>query len=288
MFLIWCMWAPLTSSCELHQWISYALSHIFVLLLMYLCVGSTNFLLWGVLVGPSYFYIGVCFEVCEASRHAPRAVSGDLASFMLVYVVTCICMVVIVRCVRSTDLHLLLCRWSLMLSIHMLWCVRVLPIGSGAVSVDLSRIISLLYLLWCVWGLPTCTCHCVGGPLMHHFICCEVHRPAPGRCRWVSHIYCFVVVCVRSTDLPVGCVGGSLMHRLIYCIWCDVCEVCRLLLGCVGGPLMHHLVCYGVCEVYRPAPGLCRWVSHFSHFNIFNILFCCDMIMVAIFNMMFT
>ena len=47
---------------------------------------------------------------------------------------------------------------------------------------------------------------------------CEVHRPAPGQCRWVSHIYCFAVVCVRSTDLPVGCVGGSLMHRLIYCI----------------------------------------------------------------------
>ena len=178
---------------------------------------------------------------------------------------------------------------------------------------------------------------------------CEVHRPAPGQCRWVSHIYCFAVVCVRSTDLPVGCVGGSLMHRLIYCIWCDVCEVCRpapglhrwashassgmlwcvmrsadLLLGCVGeslslshylillwcvwglpicswvmsvdlsriypilflmcvgstdlpldyvgGPLMHHLNFYGVCEVYQPAPGLCRWVSHFSHFNIW--IFC--------------
>ena len=105
------------------------------------------------------------------------------------------------------------------------------------------------------------------------------------------------VVCVRSTDLPVGCVGGSLMHRLIYCIWCDVREVCNfvccssplpycvisltlviiivsfivfdvmcvrcadLLLGCVGGPLMHHLVCYGVWWGCRPAPGLCRWVS---------------------------
>ena len=51
-----------------------------------------------------------------------------------------------------------------------------------------------------------------GGPLihlMHHFICCgmcEVHRSAPGRCRWVSHAsYCFVVVCVRFTDRLVHC-----------------------------------------------------------------------------------
>ena len=42
-----------------------------------------------------------------------------------------------------------------------------------------------------------------------------------------------------------------------------------LLLVYVGGPLMHLLNCCGVCKVYRLAPGLCQWISHFSHFILF-------------------
>ena len=44
-----------------------------------------------------------------------------------------------------------------------------------------------------------------------------------------------------------------------------------LLLGYVGGPLMHCLNFCGVCQVYQPAPGLCRWVSHFSHIDIITL-----------------
>ena len=118
---------------------------------MYLCVGSTNFLLWGLLVGPSYFYIGVCFEVCEVSRPAPRAVLGDLASFVLVYYVTCICMVVIVRCVRSTDLHLLLCRWSLMLfNLYVVVCAGSADLLRGCVGGSLAHHLIIVFVVMCV------------------------------------------------------------------------------------------------------------------------------------------
>ena len=153
-------------------------------------------------------------------------------------------MVVIMRCVGSTDRHLLLCRWSLMI-ISFVWGVCGLCC-SWAVSVDLSRIISLMYGIWfavCVVYRRASVFASVGVSCIIFICCevCEVRRPAPGWYRWVSHAsYCFVVVCVRSTDLLMGCVGGSLTHRLIHCIWCDV------------------------CEVYRPAPGLCRRASHAS------------------------
>ena len=123
----------------------------------------------------------------------------------------------------------------------MLWCVmRSADLLLGCVggslslsqtSVDLSCIIYTMYLCYywtCVWGPPACSWAVSVGLSKH----------------------CFAVVCVRSTDLPVGCVGGSLMHRLIYCIWCDVCE-----LSCI---IWYVMVCDEVC---RPAPGLCRWVS---------------------------
>ena len=88
------------------------------------------------------------------------------------------------------------------------------------------------------------------------------------------HIHVFVLLlmylCVRSTGLLLGSVGGSLTYiALLWCVWglpicpwavsvdlsCIVSFIvfdvmcvryADLLLGCVGGPLMHHLVCYGV------------------------------------------
>ena len=321
------------------HWNSYRILEYATCVIIPLCVRSTGLLLGS--VGGSLTYIALLWCVWGLPI-CPWAVSVDLSCIVSFIVFD-------VMCVRCADLLLGCVGGPLM---HHLVCYGVwwgLPTCSWAVSVGLSlcRIISFC-------------CGHISGSLMHylhiHCICviidvlvCEAHRPAPGRCRWVSHIYCFAVVCVRSTDLPVGCVGGSLMHRLIYCIWCDVCEVCRpapglrrwashassgmlwcvmrsadLLLGCVGGslslshylillrcvwglpicswvmsvdlsriypilflmcvgstdlllgyvggPLMHRLNFYGVCEVYRPAPGLCRWVSHFSHFNIW--IFC--------------
>ena len=304
--------------------------------LMYLCVRSTGLLLGS--VGGSLTYIALLWCVWGLPI-CPWAVSVDLSCIdsFIVFDVMCVrCADLLLGCVGGPLTHHLVCYgvwWGL-------------PTCSWAVSVGLSlcRIFSFC-------------CGHISGSLMHylhiHCICviidvlvCEVHRPAPGQCRWVSHIYCFAVVCVRSTDLPVGCVGGSLMHRLIYCIWCDVCEVCRpapglrrwtshassgmlwcvmrsadLLLGCVGGSLslcriisfccghisgslMHYLhihvfvlllmycvwgppacswavsvglshilLCCGVCEVYRFARGLCRWISHASS-HLLYLMWC--------------
>ena len=109
-------------------------------------------------------------------------------------------------------------RWASHASSGMLWCVMRsadLLLGCVGGSLSLSHYLILLWShQWISHALFTHTCICV----IIDVLVCEVHRPAPGQCRWVSHIYCFAVVCVRSTDLPVGCVGGSLMHRLIYCI----------------------------------------------------------------------
>ena len=124
-----------------------------------------------------------------------------------------------------------------------------------------------------MWGLPACSFVYVGGPLMHlmhYLICCEVcevRRPVPGRCRWVCHTsYCFVVMCVRSTDLLLGCVrvGGPLMHHLL-CYVIVYVRSADLLLGCVGETLSLIIsFCCGVCGVCRSAHGRCRLISHAS------------------------
>ena len=121
--------------------------------------------------------------------------------------------------------------------------------------------------------MPTCSwvasvgLSCI---IWYVMVCDEVCRPAPGLCRWVSlsvALFYFVVVCVWG--LPICSWVMSVDLSRIYPILFLMCVGSTdLLLGYVGGPLMHRLNFYGVCEVYPPAPGLCRWVSHFSHFNI--------------------
>ena len=320
-----------------HQWISHALfTHTCICVIIDVLVCEVHRPAPGQCRWVSHIY---CFAVvCVRSTDLPVGCVGGSLMHRLIYCIGCdVCEV----CRPAPGLR----RWASHASSGMLWCVirsADLLLGCVGGSLSLSHYLILLWShQWISHALFTHTCICV----IIDVLVCEVHRPAPGQCRWVSHIYCFAVVCVRSTDLPVGCVGGSLMHRLIYCIGCDVCEVCRpapglrrwashassgmlwcvmrsanLLLGCVGGslslshylillrcvwglpicswvmsvdlsriypilflmcvgstdlllgyvggPLMHRLNFYGVCEVYRPAPGLCRWVSHFSHFNI--------------------
>ena len=201
-----------------------------------------------------------------------------------------------------------------------MWGLPTCPWGT---SVGLSCIISLLFLLWCVWGLPTCSwamsvglsfltlyplCNMIMAALfmMSLLLCaidviswldiCEVYRPAPGVRRWVSHASshcCFVLMCVGSADLLLSSVGGSLIsHNFFFCViwywllsydvytifdvcaivvlsWLDKCEVYRPAPGVhrwVSHASSHFCFCCDACGVYRPAPELCRCISHFFTF----------------------
>ena len=316
--------------------------HVFVLLLMYLCVRSTGLLLGS--VGGSLTYIALLWCVWGLPI-CPWAVSVDLSCIVsfIVFDVMCVrCADLLLGCVGGPLMHHLVCygvwwglptcSWavsvglslSLSLSHYLIfvvvtsvdlsciiytymylcyyWCTCVWgpPACSWAVSVDLSHILlccgvcevyrfarglcrwishassHLLYLMWCVWGVPTCSwvasvgLSCI---IWYVMVGDEVCRPAPGLCRWslsLSH-YLILLWCVWG--LPICSWVMSVDLSRIYPILFLMCVGSTdLLLGYVGGPLMHRLNFYGVCEVYRPAPGLCRWVSHFSHFNIW--IFC--------------
>ena len=96
---------------------------------------------------------------------------------------------------------------------------------------------------------------------------CEVCRPAPGLRRWASHTSSGMLWCVmRSADLLLGCVGGSLSLSVALSYFVVVCVgSADLLMGYVGGSLTHlSYFVFDVCGVYRPAPGLRRWASHAS------------------------
>ena len=83
-------------------------------------------------------------------------------------------------------------------------------------------VILLLYKLWCVWGLPTCSWAASVGLSCIIFVivlCCDVCGVS---CVGVPFIHNFVivyiVVCVRSADLLLGYVGG--LSHIILLFWC--------------------------------------------------------------------
>ena len=201
--------------------------------------------------------VDLLLELCRGSR------------IICVGIITCICMVVIMRCVRSTDLHLL--------HLICLWCVRGLPICSWAVLVDLSRIISLLYGIWCavcevyrrasvftsvgldtshassylLWGVrspPTCSWSVsVGLSRIISFCCgvCEVYRFARGLCRWISQassnslylMWCVwgVPTCSWFTSVGLSCI----FLIIVMCV-----RSTDMLLGCVGGSFISHILLF--------------------------------------------
>ena len=180
--LLWCVrYADLLLGCVggplIHQCIY--LSYLIVI-----CVRSADLLFGfgGPLIQCMPFII--VYVMCEVYRLAPglrRWASYTMYAISLLYKLWCVwCEVWRL----SPGLH----RWvSIASFLIIVFCCNVCEVCRpplGAVSVCLSHIIFVLYILGCVWV----ACVCV----------CEVCRPALWLCRWVSHTssYCFDVFCV--------------------------------------------------------------------------------------------
>ena len=141
------------------------------------------------------------------------------------------------------------------------------------------------YLLWCLYYFDVCAIDVIS--------CldkCEVYRPAPGVRRWVSHASSHCCFCCDACGVyrpaPV-CRWVSHFSHLSFCVFwlwllstmminttslcvLDKCEVYRPAPGVrrwVSHASSHCCFCCDACGVYRPAPELCRWVSHFSHLS---------------------
>ena len=148
-------------------------------------------------------------------------------------------------------------------------CVRSANLLLGYVGGSLILLCIIFHyhiLLWCVWALPTCSWGYVGVSLMRHFIIvyycgvCEVCRLALGVMSvGLSYIVLFIVMCVRSADLLLGCVGGFLTLLIVFmmCV-----RSANLLLGYVSGSLKHHfnglfLFCFCfLCKEYVRSTNL--------------------------------
>ena len=146
---------------------------------------------------------------------------------------------------REWNGPLFVCLWSCSLFLFLFicffflfLCIRPISFCCGVCGVcrsahGLCRWVShasshLIHCFWCdVWG---------------------VCRPDPGLRRWASHeSFSIVVVCVRSTDMLLRCVGGSLISHILLFLHIRCKRMCPVSLAFLQDG--RHAVLFCLCKI---------------------------------------